>query len=94
MTAARLPARRFLCAVDPWQASLRQAAARGAFQSLPVGHVSGGFLERLKHGLRPLERSAQRMEPQRHLAFREGIWKAFPEAQLALRDRLAATAAL
>ena len=49
--------------------------------------------ERFEQELGALEGSATRMEPQRGLAFAEGVRNPLPEAQLPARDRQAAAAA-
>ena len=53
IAAPGLPTRRSLGAVDPRQATMRQAAPRRAFQPVSIGRVS--FREDLKQRLRPLE---------------------------------------
>src|SRR6266567_4776615 len=91
--ALRLRARRALGAVDPREAPVRKARARRALKALPVGYVHWRFHQGLKQRLRPLVGPARRMEPQRHLALREGIGKALAEAQLSTLDGLSAAAA-
>src|SRR6266849_5927066 len=92
--ALRLRARRALGAVDPREAPVRQARARRALKALPVGRVRGRFHQGLKQRLRPLVGRARRMEPQRHLALRNGVGKALAETQHSTLNGLSAAAAL
>src|SRR5262245_10876470 len=94
VAAPRLRARRLFDAVDPREAPLGEAAAGRALQSFPLGDLKGRFGEGLQHRLGPLVCGAERVKPDRHLAFGERIGQALAEPQLAALDRAAAAAAL
>src|SRR6185436_10932978 len=83
-----------LSAVDPRQAALGRAAARGPLERLRFGHVCLRLLEGFEYRIRSLVGGAQGMEPERRLPLPVGVRDALAETQRSLLDLLTAAAAL